>query len=155
MMTVAPWPRAMKLTAVAQPSAASVKNCQGWRLVEVAELIVDALVERGIDRRGRAVGRGGLARPLHGGKRDGDRARGADQVREEPRHPVEAAVERRTEHLFRAVLRQKRLDDLVVVLALVDERGELAAHLVRGAAVVLAALGKGLVPARAAGADDL
>src|SRR5207244_12469879 len=101
------------------------------------------------------VGRRRLARPLHGRKRDGDRARGADQVREEPRHPVEAAIEWRTEHLFRAVLRQKRLDDLVVVLALVDERGELAAHLVRRAAVVLAALREVLMPARAARADDL
>src|SRR5437868_14852669 len=104
-MTVAPWPRATKVTAVAQPSAARTKNCQGCRpaseltsaparrgtlSVEVAELIVDPLVERGVDRRRCGGRRLALARPLHGRKPDRDGADGANQVRKEPGHPVEA-----------------------------------------------------------------
>src|SRR5579872_6773037 len=116
-----PSPRATKVTAVAQPSAASTKNCQGWRLlVEVSELIVDALVERGVGR-----GRLGrrivvLARPLHRREADGDGARAADQIREEPREAVEALVDRRAEHFLAAVLLHEPLDDLVVVLALLN-----------------------------------
>src|SRR5580765_6376046 len=100
MTAVGPCPRAMKVTAVAQPSAARTKNCQGWRpasagaaagsgvsrtlLVEVSELIVDALFEGGVERRG--LGRRlGLARPLHRREPDRDRAGCADQVRKQPR----------------------------------------------------------------------
>src|SRR5438094_945639 len=51
---VIPCPRATNVTAVAQPSAASTKNCQGWNvsllpsLVEVFELIVEAFCDLGI-----------------------------------------------------------------------------------------------------------
>jgi hypothetical protein len=31
MIAAGPCPRAMKVTAVAQPSAARTKNCHGWR----------------------------------------------------------------------------------------------------------------------------
>src|SRR5438045_1446332 len=104
----------MNVTAVAQPSAASTKNCQGWSpasagsaasglirtlLVEVSELIVDALFERGVERRGGGR-RVRLVRPLHRDEPDRDRAGGADQVREQPRQAAEALVERRAEHLL-------------------------------------------------------
>src|SRR5476649_2325935 len=126
---VGPSPRAMNVTAVAQPSAASTKNCQGCSpasveppvvsgfsrtlLVEVSELIVDALFESGIERRGRRGGLVGLARPLDRGEADRDRAECADQVREQPRQAAEAPVNRRAEHLFGAVLRDECLDDRV------------------------------------------
>ena len=57
-MAITPWPRTTKVTAVAQASAASTKNCHGWSessagwgetalssagSVEIAELIVEAL----------------------------------------------------------------------------------------------------------------
>src|SRR4029077_2543213 len=91
---VGPWPRARNVTAVAQPSAARTKNCQGWSpasppsvvgsglsraLVEVSELIVDALFERRFERGRRNGRRVRLARPLHRGEGDGDGAGRADQ----------------------------------------------------------------------------
>src|SRR4029077_3482432 len=98
----------------------------------------------------------GLARPLDRREPDRDRAGRADQVREQPRQAAEALVERRAEHLLGAVLRDERLDDLVVVgYARIDQRRQLAAHLVRRAARILTALGQRLVAAGAAGADDL
>src|SRR3954452_16658846 len=101
----------MKVTAVAQPSAASTKNCQGCRpcsvgagwLVEVAELIVDAFVERRFDRRFGSLVR--LARPLHGDKTNGHRAGRADQVREEPGETAETFVDRCAQHFFATVFR--------------------------------------------------
>src|SRR5580765_5855605 len=128
MMAVGPCPREMKVTAVAQPSAASTKNCQGWRpasvasglsrtgLVEVSELIVDALVESGIDRRGRRVRGVGLPRPFHRDEADRHRAGRTDQIRKQPGQTVESLVQRRAEHLFAVVLGEERLDDLVVCL---------------------------------------
>src|SRR3954451_14017716 len=116
---VGPSPRAMNVTAVAQPSAARTKNCQGcrpasaasvisgfppspgWDLVEISELIVDALFERLVERR-RGRRRVGLARPLHRDESDPDRAGRADQVGKQPRQPAEAPIDRRAEHLLAA-----------------------------------------------------
>src|SRR5471030_2265472 len=115
----------MNVTAVAQPSAARTKNCQGsrpprsaWRrtlplslavsglgrtlLVEVSELIVDALFERGVEWRGRGGRDVLLPRPFHCREADRDRTRRADQVREYPRQAAEAAVDRSAEHLLAA-----------------------------------------------------
>src|SRR5204863_9973524 len=97
----------MNVTAVAQPRAASTKNCQGWRpasgfsrtfSVEVSELIVDALLEGRVD--GDVVfWRVGLARPLHGGEAERRGPRCAQQVRHQPRQAVEPLVDRRAEHI--------------------------------------------------------
>src|SRR5438034_11793768 len=103
----------MNVTAVAQPSAASTKNCQGWSpasvpaglpsadlgagcrtcLVEVSELIVDALFESGIERRCGGRGVVGLPRPLHGREADGDGAGRTHQVGEQPGEPAETFVD--------------------------------------------------------------
>ena len=51
-------------------------------------------------------------------------------VRQQPGDAAEAAIQRRTEHFFAAVLGDEGLDDLVVIgHARIDQRGELAAHL--------------------------
>src|SRR5215510_4619095 len=88
MTTVTPWPRAMNVAAVAEPSAARTKNCQG--LIEVSELIVQAifeiLIHCGSPFRPELAGRR-LARPADGGKTDHDDAGSADEVRDHPRQP--------------------------------------------------------------------
>src|SRR5262245_7671559 len=153
MTTVTPWPRAMKVAAVAHPRAARTKNCQG--LIEVSELIVQAIFEFRIVERGRRGRRRDRpARPPERRGADHDDAGRADEIREQPRHPAEALVDGRAEHLLAAVLRDERLDDLLAVLALVHQRRELLAHLVRRAARVLAAFGDRLVTAGRAGAND-
>src|SRR5262245_49923141 len=176
---VIPRPRAMNVAAVAQPSAASTKNCHAcscWSLVagrgcwllvtpmtsrwparsvEVAELIVQPRFDVGVNSLRRIGLRFGPARPPDRGKADHERARGARRVGKQPREAVEAFVDRRAKHLFGSVFRNERLDDLVVRLALIDERGELATHLMRRRAIVLAAFGQVLMSAGAAGADNL
>src|SRR6185295_10976439 len=123
--TVTPWPRSRKVRPVAQASAANTKNCQGRRpsagpsnggrqtesgepapagpldtLVEVAELIVETLIELRI-RGGGSVDRRlvVIARPANGSEADNDRAAGAEQIREQPREPVEALVHGRAQEL--------------------------------------------------------
>src|SRR5262249_11858963 len=149
----------MNVAAVAEPSAARTKNCQG--LIEVSELIVQAIFEGVVQPRRLASpaiagGRRGvrLAAPATRRKAERRDGGGADEVRHHPRQPVEAFVERRAEHLLAAVLRDEGRDDLVVRLTLIDERRELLAHLVRRRACVLAALREVLMAAAAAGADD-
>src|SRR5262245_53791287 len=136
-------------SAVAAARPASVNSCQGWksadpagsalRSVEVSELIVEAIVEVGIDRdvawcrRSQTV----LTGRAHGEGAHRDQSSDPEDVRQQPRQTVEPLVERRAENLLAAVLRDERLDDLVVRLVLVDERGQLRTHLVgRGARVL-------------------
>src|ERR1700730_9563360 len=126
----------MNVTAVAQPNAASTKNCQGWSadagsgfppsrsptlLVEVSELIVDALLEGRVGRDG-FLGRVGLARPLHGGEADRRGPGRPQNLGPQPAQPVEPCVYWRAQHFLAAVFDEKRLDDFVVSLALIDER---------------------------------
>src|SRR5688572_6232259 len=101
-------------------SAARTKNCQGWRpwsartrassastrlpvasgfsrteSVEVAEFIVEALVQSGIRWRKRLCLRGRRpARPADGGNPHRDGAASADEIRKQPGQAVEAAVDR-------------------------------------------------------------
>src|SRR5262245_21205291 len=114
---VMPRPRAMKVAAVAQPSAARTKNCHGcscwlWvvgcgcgllvtrvaslvtsclrptRSVEIAELIVQPRLDVGIDR-GRRRGFGlRAARPPDGSEADHHGAGRAERIRQEPRQAV-------------------------------------------------------------------
>src|SRR5581483_353843 len=139
---VTPCPRTRNVTAVAQPSPARTKNCQGWSpsalsclLVKVAEFIVDPFADVGVERRRlfvllRAV----VMRPLHRREPDRHDARRAEDVRQEPRHAIEAAIDRRLQELLAAVDADERLDDLIVGLPLVDLRAQLIAHLLRLAA---------------------
>src|SRR5947207_332188 len=86
---VTPRPAARYARAVAQPRPARTKNCQGCSpgslgrgspflaraagaLVEVAELIVDPIIEIRIGRRRGLRRRVGMPRPLHRGESDGD-----------------------------------------------------------------------------------
>src|SRR5262249_18783142 len=138
---VTPWPRAMKVIAVAQPSAASTKNCHGCRpgsvstratlpssvastcertLVEVSELIVQPLVDRGVDGFapvGIRVPGAAATRQTHGDETDRHGASRADQVRKQPGQAVEALVERCAKHLLAAVPLHEGRDDLVARLA--------------------------------------
>ena len=121
-----PWPRAMNVTAVAQPSAGQDEELPGLKAgvggrrsaaarrpcsVEVAELIVEALVERGIGaaRRRRPARLSRCRDQRTATKPTADGAAGADQVREQPRQAVEALVDRRAEQLLAAVLRDEVL----------------------------------------------
>src|SRR5262249_23751014 len=125
-------------------------------LVEVAELIVETFIElwlHRVDRR--AAGRLRPPRPADRRKADHQGAGCGHAIRDEPCKAVEPTVHRRAQHPLAAVLRDERFDDLVVVLALVDQRREHPAHFVRRPAIVLAALRDVLVAAGAAGADDL
>src|SRR4029079_9139210 len=78
----------------------------------------------------------------------------SDQIWKEPGESSEAFVERRAEHFLAAVLRDEPLNNLVVRFVLIDQRGELAAQLIRRAARSLAAFGVVRVTAGAARADD-
>src|SRR3954451_8756130 len=119
MSAVGPWPRAMNAAAVAHPSAASMKNCHGSRppaprasvasclsalSVEIAELIVDPVVQRCVDRGSGGDALVGLPRPLHGDERNRHRAAETDEVGKHPGHAVEALVDRRAQHFLAAVL---------------------------------------------------
>src|SRR6185295_11814944 len=146
------------MTPVETISAASTKNCHGssesFVLIEVPEFIVEAFLEAGIGRRGRFRRCIEMPRPFDGGEADGYCARGANQIRKQPRDTIEARVERRPKHFLAAVIRHEPMDDFVVRFALVDEGRDFAAHLVRRGAGVLPAFGNVGMTA-AAGADDL
>src|SRR4051812_4331924 len=137
----------MKVTAVAQPSPASTKNCHGWRtwssfdrpstgpglaartwLVEVAELIIDALLEGRIALDNRLACRVRRAAPFHCRKPDRGNAGAGEEIRKHPRNAVEPFVDRRAQELMTAVHGRKRFDDLVVVLAAIDLCTKLRAH---------------------------
>src|SRR5262245_20662838 len=148
MTLAAPRPRAMNVTAVAQPSAASTKNCHGRSTagselagglgsgfraagalagavsrtsIEVSELIIQSLLERGIAvAHVSGIGRRRvLPRQPDGDEADADRAAHADEIREQPGETVEALVERRAEHVLPAVALDERGDDLIARLPLV------------------------------------
>src|SRR5580765_6801899 len=121
------------MTPVERSSAASTKNCHGSSeslvvasgfsrtSVEVPEFIVEAFFEAGIGRRGRFRRRIEMPRPFDGGEADGHGARGANQIRKQPRDTIEARVERRPKHFLAAVSRHEPLDDFVVRFPLVAE----------------------------------
>src|SRR6476659_5901862 len=123
------------MTPVETRSAASTKNCQGSSeslpLIEVPELIVEAFFHAGICGRGSIGRRLETTRPLDGGETDGRGARRADQIGKQPREAAEALVERSSKHFLAAVGCHEPLNDLVVRFALVDERRDFPAHLVR------------------------
>src|SRR6185436_7294153 len=85
MTTTSPCPRDRYAIVVAQPSAASTKNCQGWRprsdvasgfsrtsLVEIPEFIVDALVDFSVNGRSALRRVFGTPRPAHRREPDHD-----------------------------------------------------------------------------------
>src|SRR5205823_2880180 len=134
MTTVMPRPRTISVTAVAHASAARTKNCQGWSdrsagvsasrrtwSVEVAELIVEPLLDGGIRSGGRRRRFLLVTGPAHRGEADDEHPARAERVRHEPGQPVEALVDRGVENLLAAVLLDEDLHDLIVRLALVDE----------------------------------
>src|SRR5689334_4702184 len=148
----------MPASAVATPPGASGLSRTSDLsdvLIKVAELIVETFVELGIALRHRLGGvRLVLTRPPDRDEPDDAGRADPDRPRQQPGQPAEPAIHRRAEHLLAAVLGDERLDDLVVRLPLIDQRGELSAHVVRRAARILAALPDSGVAA-AARADDL
>src|ERR1051325_5639835 len=118
MMPAGVCPSDRNTTIVAPTRPARVKNCQGCSCesVEVAELIVQARIDgwiktrltRGCDR-----GRDG---PAARGPHDGDQADDTDDVRERPRHAIEAAIDGCGEHRLTAEIFDEGRDDLIVVL---------------------------------------
>src|SRR5262245_18215828 len=136
----------MTVAAVAQNSEARTKNCQGSRLssargrrasVELSELIVEPLVDRGLRRR-RAFGLALRApRPLGGDEADEHNPGAGQPVRHQPGEAVEALVDRRGEELLAAVELDESGHDLVAILPLLDLFAQLITHLRRGAAGAL------------------
>src|SRR5580704_7594944 len=121
MTGMSPCPRTRNVTAVAHASAASTKNCQGCRLVasvEVAELIVEALLESRISGARRIYSRVVTPRQPNGREAHDNGAAGANQIREEPRQAIESLVDRGTEDFLSAVFLDESCDDRIARLAL-------------------------------------
>src|SRR5262249_49336072 len=136
----------------AEPSARADRSRETTS-VEVAELIVQAFVEGGVDRRRRIRRRRfAPARPSHGRQADHSDAAGPNQIGHEPREAVEPLIDRRRQRLLASELGDVVLDDLVVALALIDQARHLVPHR-RGFAAV--ALGDQSTAARAAHANDV
>ena len=122
-----------------------VDACRRTVSVKVAELIVQARFDRRIGEFGGTRlggflidGRGAAARPADRDQSNADEAARAEDIWHGPRQAVESRVNRSSQRLLAAVLRDVILDDLIARLALVvDEARQFGPHLGGPAALTL------------------
>src|SRR5215211_3731961 len=134
--------RARTTATVAAMSDSSTKKWEAWKpsSVEISELIVQPLAQRGVvaGRRGHGGGlrRGSVATaPADGDETDQRRARYANEVRHRPGELVESSIERLRQNVLAAVIGDERLQHLLAGHPLRQERVQLPVLLVEPMAV--------------------
>src|SRR5258708_21150919 len=127
--------RARTTATVAARSDSSTKKCDAWKpSVEVSELIVQPLAQRGVvaggarDGRHGPPGRGVATGPADGDETENRGARQPDAVRQQPREHVQPLVDRRRQRLLAAVLRHVVVVHLLAGHPLRDEPRQFRAH---------------------------
>src|SRR5262245_48634367 len=129
MIAAGDWPRERKTTTVAPMRPASVKSCQAWsdscRSVEISELIVQAGVQRRVrDGAGAARCRhrtwSVMTRPASRIHDDHDETCAGQQIRQQPRQPVEPGVFGNIANEL-PVLHDEGREDRVVRLSFVNQ----------------------------------